>query len=314
MGMANGMSNDFAGLGLSIKNPVISVVEMDEIHKMGLDSTSYKPQSDNYVAPGSTTKRVAVKWKESASGKKHPYPWHTLADVLQAASTTFGVTIIADDYMCRDRNTKSLRTTFPDNAEEALTEIEREFNYEREPNADYVCLRSKTWYLDEASEVPKQLVLRWAAIRKQQDGLQFKDYVEIAGSLTNQQVAGLFIARIDGPNPFAFDVMAMGEHVERLRLCSTFSADQMESAFSDGLTYRAMSPEQRTAFADMLHAVRPGLTDDKLPSFAFAVRQTSDQNTRSSFTYNQDSAIFTYIFAPGDRKEFTMIMRSKLAN
>ena len=206
--------------------------------------------------------------------------------------------------------------------DEALDEIGREFQYEPASSGKTAGLRCKTWYIDEASEVPKRLVLRWAEAKKKQGRLELKDYVDIARELTNVQINGLQYARIEGDIPLLWEVlreiMCMGSHVDRLRLCSMLTADQMKKASEGGLSYGDMDSAQQQAFAALLRDAKSDLPDEKLDDCAFGVRnETKAREDRNDETgepvkWSEDVIVFTYTFAPGDEKSFEMYLQRKL--
>ena len=285
--------------------------DLQGLRTVGVDTSSYKPPSDDLVLPESKSKRVQIKFHDDKTKQKEG-GWHTLAEILEAASAMFDVSIFADDYLCRHKNGISPRTTFPDNLDEALGEIEREFDYKDAFKGKSIGLQCETWYRDEPYEAPKRLVLQWTAIKKQQERLELNDYLDIVRKLDNMQIYGLRAARIDGDTPLS-DTWYMDSYIDQMRLCAMFSADQLGVASGDGISFVAMTPPQQQAFAALLLDTRPDLPDDKLGDCLFRVRQDSEikqgvkkDDEGNPYKFRTDWLIFTYIFGPGDEQQYKM--------
>ena len=291
--------------------------DLQGLRTVGVDTSSYKAPTQDYSAPGSKSKRVQIKFHDDKT-KQREGSLHTLAEILEAASAMFDVSIFADDYLCRHKNGTSPLTTFPDNLDEALGELEREFDYKAAFKGKSIGLRCETWYKDEPYEAPKRLVLQWTAIKKQQKRLEPKDYLDIVRKLDNMQIYGLRAALIDGDWPLLWETLRMSQRIDQLRLYSTLSSGQIEAAAEGGLCYADMNPSQQQAFVALLLDARPDLPDDKLGDCLFRVRQdseiqqgVSDDEEGKPYKFRRDWLIFTYIFGPGDEKQYKMILGSE---
>lgn len=308
-----------AGLGAVSADKQLTDRDRKTLQEAGIGTSFIKPFSAEFADSESKAKRVKIEWpgedeKEQPApvgfvleGRRNS-PWHSFNQVLEAASKMFEISIFAPDYICRHKNCVSLRTTLPDDVEEALNEICREFDYEISFDKDgCVVLECKTWYIDEARETPKRLVLRWMDAKKKQGKLQFKDYLEITRELNNFRIEALAIARIDGENPLSREVMHMSSHTDRIRLASMLTADQMKQTSLGGLTYSRMKSDQQQHFAYLLCCERPDLTILEMHTCLFGIQETPGVKERTRPDEREvDRVTFTFTYGPEDRQEFTM--------
>lgn len=310
-----------AGWGVVDKDHFVWDDDLAALKEIGVDTSSYKAPSEEHAAPESKTKRVEIKFKESDKTKDRVSFSHTFAEILEAAAEMFDAGIFADDYLCRYRNSMSVRTTFPEDRDKALAELGREFQYEPTASAKIVSLRCKTWYLDEPSEVPKRLVMRWAEAKKKQGHLELKDFVDIARELTNMQINGLTHVRVEGKSPrspLLWEALRMASHVDRLRLCPILSPSQMKAVSEGGVGYGDMTAPQQRAFAALLRDARSDLPDEKLLDCVFSIRQETknregkNDDTGEPMKWSEYVIVFGYTFAPGDEKTFEMLLERKL--
>ena len=282
----------------------------------GVDTSAYKPLKPDYTSSDSPSKRLEIKFHDDKT-KERKHGGHAFAEIIRAAAEVFDADIFADDYLCRYRSHWSFRATFPDTLEEALEEIGREFRYEPTTSGKAARLRCSTWYMDEPSEVPKRLVIRWVEAKKKQGRLELKEFVDIARTLDNLQIKGLGSADLGGDAPLQNEVWRMASEVDNLRLCSMFNPTQLKRATGDGLPFLAMNPSQQQRFAGLLQSAKPDLPDDALAACSFCISEESkikeeeDSDTGEPVKYQENYLYFTYIFAPGDQKRSEIYLDAK---
>ena len=309
-----------AGLGSVPPGSLLDDWELRYLQEVGIDTSSCKPSSQECVEPESKTKRINIKFEEvleKEKGKDSNKGHHTFAEVLEAASRMFKVSIFADDYLSRIKNHYCRRGTFPDDPDEAMAELGREFKYGVTKVGNEFRLRNETWFLDETKEVPKRLVLRWDWIKKDQESLELKDYIEIAGALNNMQIKGLGNAFLDSDRPLLWEAMRMSRCLDHLRFCAKLSVSQLKTACESQLPYDVMTPPQQEAFARKLHNIKSDLSDDMLSQCAFKVRREEKLETDNAdetdepITTKEDNQVFTYILGPANEKRYELMLGFK---
>lgn len=308
-----------AGLGFVGDDARPTDEDLEFLDKCGVNTGSYNPPSPEFADAQSKSKRVPIKFEDSgkpddkkANADSTAIPVvHSFEQILEAASRMFGISVFADAYLCRDRNAWSARTTFPDNPDEAIAEIGREFGYDV-AGSSHTDLRCKTWYLEEARDVPKRLLLRWAALKKKQGHLEFKDYVDMTRELSNTQLQGLISARLDGEHLLMEEAANVGDNADRLRLCSMLTTVQMNAAYGTGLPYGAMSAQQQQLCAYLLCNAKHSITVEELSRCLFIVRQETSTHQGSgkdqdkAETVEQRTVTFSYVLGPQEERRFGM--------
>lgn len=324
MGGSAGLGNSIEGSGYPIDDFGLKC-----LRDAGIDTSSYKapdvkPYEDS-VLPESKSERVPIKF-EGETDEKTRRKIHSFTDILKAFSDAYGKPVFADDYLCRSKSNRSYRSTFPKDYDEALNEMEHEFDYASVSKDDYMRLRNNVWYNDEPYEVPKRLVEKWIAIKKDRnkDELNFFDLLDIVASLTNLQIEGLMnVTDKDGDMPFLWEVMRMADHIDRLRLCSMFTASQMAIAFDTGLPMQTMTYNQQQSFAFLLRDARPNLTDDELWNCKFRLgnltttkdysleelQKSGEGDYGAPIRHTEIYIVFTYIYGTGDEQSFNFVQK-----
>jgi len=313
------------GVGMKPSRWPLVGFQLNDLREAGIDTSSYEaPDSVNYSAPESKAKRVPLKDEKEEKELQETQP-NRLSDVLEAASRIFELNIFADDYLFREMNLDSQRTTLPDDIEEALAELAGEFEYEPTHTGKTVLFRNRTWYLDEVYETPKRLATRWLQINEKQGRLELKDLIEIAASINNFQASKLCSTWVLFRHncivgPMRGQLRRMQFHLDRLTFCGMLTPNQMKTALEASLSAASMSPNQLGVFAEHLRDIRPDLPDEAVKDCAFRVRQPQEEKATISTDegYEQEVLVkrgfvtFTYLFGPDDEKEFSLDLEYKV--
>ena len=322
MGGSAGLGNSLSGR----KYPLDSY-ELKYLQDAGVDTSSYKaPDMKSYedaVAPESKSERVPIKF-EGETDEKNRRRIHTFTEILKTFSEAYDKPVFTDDYLCRRKNNRSYRSTFPKDYNEAVNEIEHEFDYASVSNDEYMRFRNNVWYNDEPFEVPKRLIEKWIPIKKEKGDLDFFDLLDIVAPLTNLQLEGLMnVTGKDGDQPFLWEVMRMAEHIDRMRFCSTLSASQMAIAFDTGLPMQTMTYNQQQYFAFLLHDARPALTDDDLWNCKFKIgnltttkdvsleelQKSGEGDIGAPIRHTESFIVFTYIYGADNEQAFNFMLK-----
>lgn len=286
--------------------------ELEEVIEAGIDTSSYMPPDTvHYSAPDSRTDRIPLKAEDEEEEDEDGQPLH-LSDVLEAMSRIFKLNTFADDYLFREANLRSGRATLPENIEEALAELEREFEYEATLRGKTLLFRNSTWYMDEIYEIPKRLVTRWLALKEEQGRLQFRDHIDIAASVTDFQATRFytFAFHLSIARPIISNLRRILPNLERLRFCAVLTPNQLRTAMNDQLPATSMNAVQLGMFVEQLRDVRPELADDLINKCGFRVRLLK---TEKESQYDpslekclviREYAVFTYIFGPDHEQNF----------
>lgn len=318
VGMSNSGTPGNSLLGR--KNPLGDYV-LAELRNAGIDTSSYKVSVEGIardgVSPESKSERIPIKFEEEKMSEKRNYI-PNFTEILQAFSDAYDIPVFADDYMCRRKSNRSLRTTFPKDPNEAINEIEKEFDYASVSKDGYMRFRNKVWYDDEPYEAPKRLIEKWLAIKQETGEFNFFNLLEVAGSLNNFQILGLTNMRLkEISNPIFTEIWMLILHIDRMRFCASFSPSQMAITFDTGLPPQMMTYNQQRSFAVLLRDARPNLTDEELWNCRFrlgnltTVHDVSVEDSRRSgdgatepYRYTEHFITFTYVYAPGDEQSF----------
>ena len=317
-----GMSNSGTpGSSLLRRKYPLQKYALDELGKAGIDTSSYTPPVENVSRDGvsleSKSERVTIRFEEEEKGQKRNYI-HDFTDILHAFSKIYELSVFADDYMCRRKSNMSLRSTFPKNLNEAINEIEQEFDYASVSKDGYMRFRNNVWYDDEPYEAPKRLIEKWLAIKQETGEFGFFNLLDVAATLDNLQILGMANMRLkETLNPIYTEIWMMSLHVDRMRLCAMFSPSQMAIAFDTGLPMQMMTYNQQQFFASILRDARPNLTDEELWNCKFklgnltTVKDVSVEDSQKSgdgatepYRYTEHFIVFTYIYSPGDEQSF----------
>jgi hypothetical protein len=121
--------------------------------------------------------------------------WWRVQELLPELARTFGVNFISDAYFS-PRNFLSVPVLMaqPLALADVLVESLQHMQCAAptwDRHGDLIRLRSRMWFLDRPREVPLGVVRRWKAARDRHGALRLDDYVQIATSLTDDQLAGL---------------------------------------------------------------------------------------------------------------------------